>query len=457
VFCRYVATAHYLHEHLTRTFRDASIEIVTGEFPTEERLARVEALAQRTRRLLVTTDCLSEGVNLQHGHDAVVHYDLSWNPTRHEQREGRVDRFGQPKATVRATILYGEDNPVDGAVLHVILRKAEKIRRELGVPVPLPDEGHTLTRALMKAVLLRGEGAMRQGAFDFDAWDEAKALDVQWTNLSERARQNRTVFAQRALRPEEVLPEWERSRTVLGDQQDVRRFVGNALARLGAGLDPEGRGWRAPLAALAAPLRERFALHGLAGDVRIAFVQPPPANCRFVHRSHPLVAVLADDLLERALGGRSDAQGLARLGRIGAWRSPAVEQLTRVLLVRLRHQLDTKRADGTRTLLVEEALPVALTGRHDPVLDTGADVLAKLDIPAIGTLPDAVRAREIAELLESLAAWQPQLEALAQAQAEALLADHRRVREAARARGQYSVRALTPVDIVAAYVLLPPA
>jgi len=159
VFCRYVATAHYLHEHLTRTFRDASIEIVTGEFPTEERLARVDALAQRTRRLLVTTDCLSEGVNLQHGHDAVVHYDLSWNPTRHEQREGRVDRFGQPKEIVRATILYGEDNPVDGAVLQVILRKAEKIRRELGVPVPLPDEGHTLTRALMKAVLLRGEGA----------------------------------------------------------------------------------------------------------------------------------------------------------------------------------------------------------------------------------------------------------------------------------------------------------
>jgi SNF2 family DNA or RNA helicase len=45
--------------------------------------------------VLVATDCLSEGVNLQEHFDAVVHYDLSWNPTRHEQREGRVDRFGQ--------------------------------------------------------------------------------------------------------------------------------------------------------------------------------------------------------------------------------------------------------------------------------------------------------------------------------------------------------------------------
>ena len=81
--------------------------------------------------------CLSEGVNLQEHFDAVVHYDLSWNPTRHEQREGRVDRFGQKSGIVRATLLYGANNPVDGAVLEVILRKADKIREELGVPVPL--------------------------------------------------------------------------------------------------------------------------------------------------------------------------------------------------------------------------------------------------------------------------------------------------------------------------------
>ena len=51
-----------------------------------------------TQRILVATDCLSEGINLQQLFDTVVHYDLSWNPTRHQQREGRVDRFGQPAA-----------------------------------------------------------------------------------------------------------------------------------------------------------------------------------------------------------------------------------------------------------------------------------------------------------------------------------------------------------------------
>src|SRR5690606_23041059 len=149
----------------------------------DERKERVELLGDEERRVLVATDCLSEGVNLQDHFDAVVHYDLSWNPTRHEQREGRVDRFGQKSPRVRATLIYGANNPVDGAVLEVILRKADKIREELGVPVPLPDDGHTLSQALMKAVLLRkhnhpkGRQADKQEKFEFFAMEEAQAIE----------------------------------------------------------------------------------------------------------------------------------------------------------------------------------------------------------------------------------------------------------------------------------------
>jgi hypothetical protein len=41
---------------------------------------------------------------------AVVHYDLAWNPTRRERREGRVDRFGQLARTAGAVMVYGADN-----------------------------------------------------------------------------------------------------------------------------------------------------------------------------------------------------------------------------------------------------------------------------------------------------------------------------------------------------------
>src|SRR5690606_20869772 len=130
-------------------FPDCAVDVVTGEIPSDERRERVEALGaeEAKNRILVATDCLSEGINLQSYFDAVVHYDLSWNPTRHQQREGRVNRFGQKSKTVRSLLLYGADNPVDGAVLQVILRKADKIRKETGVPVPLPDDERAMTEA----------------------------------------------------------------------------------------------------------------------------------------------------------------------------------------------------------------------------------------------------------------------------------------------------------------------
>jgi len=70
--------------------------------------------------------------------------------TRHEQREGRADRYGQPSPVVRTALLYGEDNPVDGAVLRVLLRKAEQIRRVLGVSVPVPVENTAVLNAIFE-------------------------------------------------------------------------------------------------------------------------------------------------------------------------------------------------------------------------------------------------------------------------------------------------------------------
>jgi superfamily II DNA or RNA helicase len=456
IFCRYVATAHYVREHLAGKLKDAEVQVVTGEYPTEERVRRVESFGEGPR-VLVATDCLSEGVNLQAYFDAVVHYDLSWNPTRHEQREGRVDRYGQPQPVVRGSLIYGENNPVDGAVLGVILRKAESIRRELGVPVPIPDDDRSLTEALMKAVLLRRGGQAQQTElFDATQLAEAKEMDVRWTSLAEKAKKTHTVFAQRRLKPEEVLPEWRRMQAALGSGEDVRRFVSRAMARLDAGIEALPRGARAPLGALPEPLRERLGAENLQGTIRIDFEQPSAGGARFIHRSHPLPAALADDLLERALSDGSGA-GLARLGRAAVWRSPAVQKQTTVFLLRLRHQLTWTRGDRSRVILVEEALPAAFVGRSDPALVSGPDVLPWLDAPAAGDLPLSTRERVLEEAIGNgrIKALEPTLQEIADAQAEALLADHRRVRTAADARGRYVVQALRPVDVIAACVLLP--
>jgi hypothetical protein len=285
----------------------------------------------------------------------------------------------------------------------------------------------------------------------------SRELDARWNDHAEREKKNRTVFAQRRLKPAEVLPEWERMRAVLGGGEDVERFVRQAMARLGAGLSARrAGGWNVPVAGLPKPLQDRLAGEGVEGDLRASFKQAAAENCHFVHRSHPLVATLADELLERALSNdAADGQTLATLGRIGVWRSAAVNAITHVVLLRLRHQITTTRQGRSNVLLVEEALPVAWQGRALPRDVRGDELLRWLEAPAAGNLPDAVRQREMHALLESLATRREDIERIADEQACRLREDHRRVREAADARGRYDVHALKPVDIVAAWVLLP--
>jgi superfamily II DNA or RNA helicase len=125
VFCRFIPTAGYVADQVRkligRELKDLHVEAVTGDIGDDERKEKIGELSASPRRVLVATDCLSEGIDLQEHFDAVVHYDLPWNPNRLEQREGRVDRFGQPKREVRTVLLYGTNNQVDQVVLDVLI------------------------------------------------------------------------------------------------------------------------------------------------------------------------------------------------------------------------------------------------------------------------------------------------------------------------------------------------
>ena len=108
------------------------------------------------------------------------------------------------------------------------------------------------------------------------------------------------------------------------------------------------------------------------------------------------------------------------------------------------------------TLLVEEATALAWSGAAGGSLVEGADALALLVPQPVGDPPLHVRDRMAAQALALIDLRNADLNAFAERRAEALLGDHRRVREAAAARGSYAVKALLPPDVVALYVLLPP-
>ena len=451
VFCRYIATAHYVAAHLKSAFPQATIDAITGELTPEERRERVEDMAEADSRILVATDCLSEGINLQHLFTAVVHYDLAWNPTRHEQREGRVDRFGQQAPEVRCTMLYGQDNPIDGFVLKVILRKGEAIQKELGVMVPLPEDDARINQALVKAALMRREhraqAPMRQESFDFGEPERLLApLQAQWQDALEKAKANRTVFAQRRIRPNEVLPEWHKQQQALGTLADVQRFLQSACVRLGAPLEGTRRPHQMRLLPQHMPeaLRLRLSDEGLAAPQLIDWSE--------LHRSHPLVGLFAQHLLEDALGA---AHPLA--ARCAATLTNDVDVATTLYLLRLRHQLSYVRRREPFQMMAEETVALAVRGRAQPEWLVNDQATRLLECTPSGNLPPDAVQREVRQAIAFLAAHPEQLQALAQRRADNLLADHHRVREAARDVGQYSVSPCLPVDVMGVYVLLPDA
>lgn len=263
VFCRFIDSAHYVAAHLERTLgsRKSPVNVmsVTGALPPAERERRIGELTDlHGAHVLVATDCLSEGVNLQEHFSAVVHYDLCWNPTRHEQREGRVDRYLQRKEVVRAVTLYGEDNGIDGIVLDVLIRRHRAIAKATGVAVPVPGDGQGLIDALAEGLLLRREDSRDQLALDLGLDVRTRKLEEAWNSAAEQERLSRTRYAQHTIKPEEVAAEVEEIHAALGTHGDLETFLTGTLRALGSTLTPDGSAFSAVTANL--PLGLRTAL-----------------------------------------------------------------------------------------------------------------------------------------------------------------------------------------------------
>jgi superfamily II DNA or RNA helicase len=450
VFCRFISTAESVGASLTAEFKKHRIEVVTGRLTPEERRTRVDAMSDSPQRILVATDCLSEGINLQGLFDAVIHYDLNWNPTRHQQREGRVDRFGQQSETVWSVMMFGQNSSIDGAVIEVITSKARRIAKETGVAVPVPEDSASVSAALMQAMLLKSKRPGAQGLLDFGA--AAARAETVWRDAEEGVKKNRAIYAQNALRPDEVLPEWQRLRTLTGGPDEVARFTRRALTRVNAPLGKEADHWRVHYDRLPQRLAERLDARGMTGTRVITFADDPRPDVQHVGRVHPLVATLAETMAEGALDPNGSDR-TAPLGRAGAWRTRAVGRLTTVLLLRLRFTLVTS---GRRTLLAEEATALAFAA--DDRVASGAEALTLLEAEASGNLEPTVIARQVDRALAALYKHEAAIRTYAAERGAALGHDHDRVKAATRGEGATTeVSPVLPADVIGLYVLVPEA
>ena len=452
IFCRFINTAEYVASQLKDLLPNkVEVACVTGILPPAEREERVRHLAESDPRVLVCTDCLSEGINLQDCFDAVLHYDLSWNPMRHEQRSGRVDRFGQRSKTVNVVTYYGADNVIDVKVLEVLLRKHRAIRSSLGISVPVPARTNEIIEALVESLLSsQGDGdQMVLGGFEDYLARAGNELFRDWEAASEREKRSRTMFAQETIKPEIVDAQLRKARASLGSQDDTKKFFLEAVQSLDGrltGNDP----FTVRLEESPRALRDNL---GCPESFRATFEFPPKDDVNYLSRTHPYVENLASFVLDSAL----DPTPETRARRCGAIRTSGVSMRTTLLLLRFRYHLKQDDERGSRTFLAEDSQLMAFEG--DPsnpkwLAKDKAEQLIRLK-PDANTPPD--QAKQFVQLvLDQFQILSTSIEDRARRRAEELLEAHKEVRSAARMKNvRYEVEPKLPADLIGVYVYLP--
>ena len=452
LFCRFIPTADYVAEALRDALPgDTVVTAVTGILPPAEREARVLQLTEHPKRVLVCTDCLSEGINLQEHFDAVMHYDLSWNPTRHEQREGRVDRFGQPRDRVRVLTFYGLDNQIDGIVLDVLLRKHKKIRSSTGISVPVPGNTDMVIEAIFEGLLLKESTGSRQLSFDF-LQETRDDLHTKWDDATAREKRSRTMFAQEAIRADEVAHELREARAATGSGVDVARFVQEAFKIHGAVITRKNKHLTFDITELPRSLKDAIAI-GDGSQFKASFDLPVDEGVLYLNRTHPVVECLANYVMNASLDPMVDAA--AR--RCGIIRTHQVTRRTTVLLVRFRYHIITIRRDTETPLLAEECRLLAFRGPPEKAEWLNEEESEKLLFiePDANINPDQA-ASFVAKVNNGFGFLKEKLEEVAGERAEAVLQAHRRVRTAARQKGmRYRVEPHLPPDVLGIYIYLP--
>jgi ERCC4-related helicase len=201
-FSQYYDTAHWVGAELAKAIPEEPVAVYAGagksglfrgrDFASVEREEIKAAVKQRRIRLVVATDAACEGLNLQ-TLGTLINIDLPWNPSRLEQRLGRIKRFGQARRTVDMLNLVYQGTR-DEQVYRVLSRRLkDKYDIFGGLPDTIEDDW-------------------------IDSEEKLAAMMDQYKHLREKARNAFELRYRETIDPEKN--QWDRCSKVLS-RRDV--------------------------------------------------------------------------------------------------------------------------------------------------------------------------------------------------------------------------------------------
>lgn len=445
VFCKYIATAKYVAEHLKEALPNKiHVEAITSELVDEQRKEHIDIMGQSDKRVLIATDCLSEGINLQNNFNAVIHYDLPWNPNRIEQREGRVDRFGQEAELVKTYMLYGKDNPMDEFIMEVLIRKVRDIHRSTGVTISIGEDTENLMTQAAKKILFdkKGEGSQQELFAKETVENELEKARMKGENI-------RSIFAHESVDPVKVQESLDEIDEAIGDVDTVESFCINALTHLGVNCKPLEKGYEINTQNLPPHLKGHFTRKG---STKLSFDSPTPQGYRYIGRNHAFVEQLCQFMLALAFDGHHE---YARLARVSTIQTNKVESITTLIMFRVRNVI--KEVKSTKEVISEEMYlwGYSRSGEDFDFLSYEKAKILLAEAKSTQQLSTERMASAFERQAESFLEMKDQFIAVSHERAEKLVEAHGRFKDLVGGRRYEKATPVLPPDVMGIYVLLP--
>ncbi len=435
IFTRYVDTLDYLARQISQAPRYADTEVITihGSMNDAQRREALRRLERSKLAVLVATDAISEGMNLQHYAAQIIHYELPWNPNRLEQRNGRVDRFGQrkPVVIIRTMVM---DETLDAQILQVLVKKAQQIRHDYGFSPPYFGDETTVLDLLRQHN--RRLQAEQLSLFGTDgAEDAADGVDPFAPDLLDRIR-DESFYGHSDVSLPEVETRLAETAATIGSPQEIRSFVLSGLSRFGCSVAETSRSVTSYRIAIGDP---RLRGAGIPNTIDAATFDPEAAlddpDLTLIDLGHPLVRRLIE-LVRLELF----REGSEQYGRSAYGVSPAVGEVTAVLQVLARLVVATDPPN-----IVEELIPVAFS-LDGEVLGWGDEIRPLENAPLTAErLPAADVQEDLATML-GLPTLRRSLAEVIETRRTALAAERSELRKRIEGPNIANVRWLTGID-----------
>jgi len=346
---------NYLAEQVGRDdrYRNASVLTIHGGLNERQRREVFLSFDRAKVAILVATDAISEGINLQHAAAQVIHYELPWNPNRLEQRNERVDRFGQRKPVVYVRTMV-MDETLDATILKVLVEKAARIRRDYGFSPPyFGDETSILD------LLKQHEVTLGPRQLSFEDWHAgiagttAELVEDPFAEETLERINGDSFYGQTHISLPEIEKRLAEIEATVGSPEEIQAFVFSELNRSGCRVNQNTDGsWRI------AVTNPALQTASVGNDIERATFDPEWAlddpDVTLLDVGHPLVRWLIEEVKQHAF--RTGMDGASpHYSRTAYLVTPDIEEVTALFHLLAGYVVTTEP-----TSIIEELMPVAV-------------------------------------------------------------------------------------------------